>query len=121
MDEFQGFRRTRATVLEWEALRLRKSARWTAIQLRDISRYVFQHHSCYCAGLSRVALRMLFAHLSLQGCELTVHFRFDPQIANNGSSNRSSGLNITAILGGGIGELLWVDMSETQFPAENST
>ena len=56
--------------------------------------------------LSRAALRMSFAHLSLRGCELTIHFRFDPQRANNGSTNTSSGLNIVAILAGGIGGLV---------------
>jgi len=49
---------------------------------------------------------MSFAHLSLRGCELTIHFRFDPQSANNGSTNAPNGLNIAAILGGAIGGLV---------------
>ena len=46
---------------------------------------------------------MSFAHLNLRRYELTIHFRFNPQSANNGSTNVSSGLNIAVILGGAIG------------------
>lgn len=46
---------------------------------------------------------MSFAHLSLPGCVLTIHFRFDPLSANQGSTNAPNGLNIVAILGGAIG------------------
>ena len=49
---------------------------------------------------------MSFAHLSLRGYQLTLHFRFDPQSANSSSTNASSGLNLAAILGGGIGGLV---------------
>jgi hypothetical protein len=48
---------------------------------------------------------MSLPHLSLRGYELTIHFRFDPQSANTGSTNPSGGPNIAAILGGVIGGL----------------
>jgi len=46
---------------------------------------------------------MLLAHLSLRGCELTIHFRFNPQSANTGSTNAPGAINMAAILGGAIG------------------